>query len=493
MILSPSRRWFLPSLIAALWVVLVVVWTTGSPALAWGGLIALGAAVLLGSVLPQLGFFGPVVVGGVPGRQRVALTFDDGPDPRWTPQVLDTLRDAGARATFFVIGERVAAAPELAARIAAEGHQLAHHSHDHAWSLMFRRQRLLDDFDRASDRIAVARAHPRFYRPPVGVVVPEVMDVVEARSVRLVGWSVRPYDTREREPSALRAHVASKVRDGAIVLLHDGALRPARRPVLVDALPGILEDLRGRGLKPVTLEDLLDEPAYFEGAPVRRRPRWSKLPLAVLSTLAALLLTGLGQAFAAAPSLPPELEVAAAALAKNTTVSSRFTQTKTSVLFAEDVVQTGTLLLRRSDGRLVWRYDEGAAVLMASGRFYPAGVDAAEAGKEGAAGFSLPGAGTMIDVFEAMFSLRADALAAAFDAVARDATHFVLTPRDAGARALFARVEMEVGGEPLALRSVLMDEATGDRTTIFFSDVVIDGPLPADVFLTPTERSASTK
>ena len=492
-VLSPSRTWFLPSLIFALWAALCACWAVGTPGFAWGGLLALCVAVLAGTALPQLGFFGPVVVGGTPGRQRVALTFDDGPDPAWTPQVLDTLRLAGARATFFVIGRRVRAAPELAARIAAEGHQLAHHSHDHSWSLMFSRQRLLDDYDRASDLVAAAHAHPRFYRPPVGLVAPELLDMVRAREVRLVGWSLRPYDTQRDEPSALRDHLASKIRDGAIVLLHDGALRPARRPVVVDALEGILEDLRARGLAPVTLAELVDQPAYFEGAPVRHRARWSKLPLAVLCTMVVLLLTGLGHALAAEPRLPPELEVAAAALAKNETVSSHFTQTKTSILFAEDVVQTGTLLLRRADGRLVWRYDEGPAVLMAGGRFYPAGVDVDGAGEDGAAGFSLPGSGTMVDVFEAMFSLRADALAAAFAAVAQDATHFVLTPREAGARALFARVEMEVGGEPLALRRVLMDEATGDRTTILFTQVEIDASLPPDVFLTPAERSASSK
>ncbi len=493
MVLSPSRRWLLPTLLILLWLGLLWAWIAGRPELAWGGLFALTGAVTTGSMLPQLGFFGPIVIGGTPGRRRVALTFDDGPDPRWTPAVLDALRAAGARATFFVIGRRVDEQPDLAARIAAEGHQLAHHSHAHAWSLMFSRQRLVADYDRASDSVATARAHPRFYRPPVGIVAPEVMDTVTARRAHLVGWSLRPYDTQRTRASSLRSHVASKVRDGGIVLLHDGSLRAGRRPVVVDALPGILEDLRARELEPVTLAELLDEPAYFEGEPVRVHPRWSKLPLAVLCTLFALLLTGLGQAIAGETALPPELQAAATALSKNTTVSSRFTQTKTSILFAEDVVQTGTLLLRRADGRLVWRYDDGPAVLMAGGRFYPAGVDAAAAGEEGAAGFSLPGAGTMIDVFEAMFSLQAAALAAAFTAVAEDAHHFVLTPRDDATKALFARVRMEVGGDPLGLRSVVMDEATGDRTTIAFTDVKIDAPLSADVFLTPTERSAASK
>ncbi len=491
MLLSPSRRWVLPGLVLLLWLGLGASTWWGLPALAWLGLITLLFAVSVGSLLPQLGFFGSILVGAPAGPGRVALTFDDGPDANWTPQVLDLLAAAGVRATFFVIGERVEREPTLARRVVAEGHQLAHHSHRHHWSLMFRRGRLLEDFDRCSEEVATIAGHPRFYRPPVGVVAPEVMDVVASRGVHLAGWDVRPYDTRVREATALRSQVASKVQDGSIVLLHDGALRDAARPVLVDALPGILEDLRERRLEPVTLAELVNEPAYFEGAPVRRPPRWSMLPVAVLSTLLALLATGLGSACAAEPSLPPELQAAAQELAANKTVSSRFTQTKTSILFAEDVVQTGTLLLRRSDGRLVWRYDDGPAVLMAGGRFYPAGVDAAAAGKEGSAGFSLPGSGSMIDLFEALFSLQAKALGKAFSAVARDANHFVLTPTDAGARALFGRVELEVGGSPLALRSVVMDEATGDRTTIAFVDVKIDAALPVDAFLTPAERTAS--
>jgi peptidoglycan-N-acetylglucosamine deacetylase len=492
-VVSRSRRWLLPALLSALWVLIGTAWALGLHPLAWAGLSVLASAVLISSLYPQLGAFGPVVVGGQPGRQRVALTFDDGPDPEWTPRVLDLLRAADAHATFFVVGRRVDAAPELAARIVSEGHQLAHHSHSHRWELMFRRSALLADYDRASDSVAIASGHPRFYRPPVGIVAPEVMDVVASRGARLVAWSLRPYDTQTDDADRLRSRLKSKVRDGSIVLLHDGVLRGDRRPVVVDALAGVLEDLAARDLKPVTVSELLEEPAYFEGAPVRPRPRWSKLPVAVLSTVAALLLTGLGQAFAAAPSLPPELDAAARALAANDTVSSTFVQTKTSILFAEDVVQTGTLLLRRADGRLVWKYDEGPAILMAGGRFYPAGVDAESAGEEAAAGFSLPGAGRMIDVFEAMFSLQADLLAKAFTAVTKDPTHFVLTPRDDATRALFARVELEVAGTPLALRHVVMDEATGDRTTIAFSDVQVDSALPADAFLTPAERSAASK
>lgn len=500
MSLGPSRPWILPTLLIGCWLLLARAWFVGPgwlPALAFA-VLALG--LLLTSVWTSLGAFGPIVLRGRPGRRQVALTFDDGPDPAWTPQILDALADAGARATFFLVGERVERNPELARRLVAAGHQVAHHSHTHRWDLMFWRPRLVADVDAglaalqaATDRI------PRFFRPPIGILAPEVLDAARSRGMQLVGWSVRPYDTRLRSADELVRRVLSKVRDGSIVLLHDGAMRPGFEPPAVGALPVLLGELERRGLRAVTLAELIDQEPYQEEAPVRQTPRWSKVPLAVAVTLVSLIV---GTAALAAPatassptavSAPADLATAAAELAKNDQVKSTFQQTKTSVLFSEDVVRTGSLLLRRADGRLVWAYDDGPAMLMAGGRFYPAGVDAESAGVDGAAGYALPGGGRMVDVFEALFSLDAAALAASFDTTPVAPGHFALVPKDTETAALFSRVELQVGGEPLALRRVVMHEATGDRTVIEFSEVQVNGPLPEGAFLTPAERSQKAK
>ncbi len=486
--LGPSRPWILPALLLACWLLLAQAWLAGAAWMAAGAFVLLTLGVLLTSIWPSLGAFGPIILRAPAGSGRVAITFDDGPDPEWTPQVLDALEAAGARATFFLVGQRVEQHPELARRLVQAGHQVAHHSHSHRWDLMFWRPALLADFDAGLAALQAATERiPRFFRPPIGILAPEVVDAAQSRGMQLTGWSVRPYDTRLREPDELVRRVASKVRDGSIVLLHDGAMRPGFTPPAVAALPFILGDLERRGLQAVTLAELVGQDAYQKEAPVRHTPRWSRVPLAVGATMLSLLIA------TAALAAPPDLATAAAELAKNDRVKSTFQQTKTSILFAEDVVRTGSLLLRRSDGRLVWAYDDGPAMLMAEGRFYPAGVDAKAAGEDGAAGYALPGGGRMIDVFEALFSLDAKALDLAFDSTTLEPGRFELKPKDPETAALFARVELRVDGEPLALRSVVMDESTGDRTTIAFTAVEVDAPLPEGAFLTPAERSKKAK
>ncbi|MCO4772007.1 MAG: outer membrane lipoprotein carrier protein LolA [Deltaproteobacteria bacterium] len=208
-------------------------------------------------------------------------------------------------------------------------------------------------------------------------------------------------------------------------------------------------------------------------------------------TFFALLLSLVMTGPATAGELPPELLAAATRLSSHDTVRARFEQTKSSVLFMEDVVRTGTLALRRTDGRLLWTYDDGPSFLMADGRFYPAGKSAAEAGKDGASGFSMPGAGHMTSVLQAVFTLDPDALAAHFNARVTEPGTFELTPKDAAAKGLFKLVTLTVGGEPLAVTRTAMDEPTGDSTVIAFSEVDVGSALPPEHFMTPAERTAS--
>ncbi len=205
----------------------------------------------------------------------------------------------------------------------------------------------------------------------------------------------------------------------------------------------------------------------------------SRRRLAALLLL-ALLSLGLEVAHAApASALPPALLTAATALGSHDTVRARFEQTKSSVLFVQDI------------GRLLWTYDDGPAFLMAGGRFYPAGKSAEEVGKDGAAGFSMPGAGDMSGVLQAVFTLDPEALAAHFSAKVTGPGVFELTPSGPAGRGMFSKVTLRVDGEPLAVRETAMDEPTGDRTVITFTDVAVDAPLPAERFMTPSERSAA--
>ncbi len=494
------NRLVIPAVLVIGWAGVAAVFGAGVPWVVLPAAAVLLALVILGASLnPRWRLFGPALsrVDGADGV--VALTFDDGPDPHSTPAVLDALDAAGAKGTFFVVGSRVAAAPELTRAIVERGHQVGHHSYAHRWELFFVRRRLQDDYARAVAAIEDATGRvPRFYRPPVGIVTPEVMDVAEGAGATLAAWSVRPYDGSIDDPEEVRRRVSDNIRAGDVVLLHDGCLRGKRSPPVTGALPAILEDLAARGLRSVTLAELTGQPAYLDEAPARPLRR-SPIPLLVGTTLLALLVGTATAAFAgdtssaadqpgdaaAAPTvLPPSLVEAATELARHGTVRAKFTQTKTSVLFMEPMVQTGELLLRRADDRIVWAYDDGPAILLAGGKVYPLGSD------EHADGIPMPGGTGLTAMFDALFGVDPAALAEHFTGVPADGKPgtWTLTPRSEGARALFESVELTIDGAPRVLRRVAMSEVTGDVTTVEFADVEPGAELPAERLQTPRER-----
>ncbi len=478
------RRLVIPLTLLACWAALVAVGGGVAPWIVLPVAFALlSGVILVASMNAPLQLFGPALVRGPADSGAVALTFDDGPDPSFTPAVLDALDAAGAKGTFFLVGSRAEQSPEVTRQIVERGHQVGHHSYDHRWTLMFVRPRLEADFDRASRAIAAAAGVvPRFFRPPVGIVAPEVLDVAASAGTTLTTWSVRPFDGRIDDAPEVRRRVASKIGPGDIVLLHDASFRARRTPPAVEALPGILEDLRARNLRSVTLAELTGQAPYLTEDELKQpRPqRRSRLPLFVAATALALLLGS--AAYAHAGELPPTLVEAADALAKNETVQARFTQTKTSILFIEPDVSTGELLLRRSDGRIVWAYDGGPAILIAGGRIYPLGSS------EHVDGIPIPGGAGLTAMFDALFRVEPEALAEHFEGTAQGEGTFALVPTSDGAKALFTRVELTIAGSPTVLQKVVMSEVTGDVTTIEFSDTKPNAALEDDRLQTPRER-----
>lgn len=161
--------------------------------------------------------------------QTLALTFDDGPDPEWTPRLLDALAAAGARATFFPIAPRAAAHPELVTRIVAEGHAIGLHCDEHvrhsqrdaAWGAA--------DTARALSRLGALGVRPTLWRTPWGDTAPWTEAVAAAHGLRVVGWTVDTHDWRGDSALAMLAATRSLLRPGAIVLAHDGIGPGARR------------------------------------------------------------------------------------------------------------------------------------------------------------------------------------------------------------------------------------------------------------------------
>ncbi|MBV8600872.1 MAG: polysaccharide deacetylase family protein [Candidatus Eremiobacteraeota bacterium] len=192
----------------------------------------------------------------------MALTFDDGPNPKATAAILDVLRREHAHATFFVVGEAAAASPELLRRISREGHALGNHTWDHAHLNVLSRSTIDDELARTDDAIfAATGARPRIARPPFGARSFVVLDELRRRGYTCVLWSVPlANDWEAVGAKTIAERVLSNVRDGSIVVLHDGDRgRPADRSATVEATPLVVEGLRARGLRLVTVPEMLAE------------------------------------------------------------------------------------------------------------------------------------------------------------------------------------------------------------------------------------------
>jgi peptidoglycan/xylan/chitin deacetylase (PgdA/CDA1 family) len=160
---------------------------------------------------------------------RLMLTFDDGPDPRGTSTVLDALARAGARATFFVMAPRAQRHPELLARIGDEGHTVALHCDEHVRHGERDRGWLRRDTERALGRLDRVGVSPRLWRAPWGALAPWSQSLAEEFGLCLIGWDVDTHDWRGDAAPAMLQDTRDAMRDGAIVLAHDGLGPGARR------------------------------------------------------------------------------------------------------------------------------------------------------------------------------------------------------------------------------------------------------------------------
>ena len=195
--------------------------------------------------------------GPADGR-RIALTFDDGPDPEWTPRVLDALAAHDIRGTFFVVGERAARAPEVVREMSRAGHDVASHGWSHRSLWLCGPRRTETEIDRAHDLIAdlTGRA-PTEFRPPWGMVNAALFPALRRRRVRCVLWSIQPEGLRPVDARVQVDHVVGRAHAGAIVDLHDAEGTPGAPERLVAALPGMIDGLRRWNFELVTVRELL--------------------------------------------------------------------------------------------------------------------------------------------------------------------------------------------------------------------------------------------
>jgi peptidoglycan-N-acetylglucosamine deacetylase len=207
------------------------------------------------------GFEGPIdwamntATHGSRDQPRVALTFDDGPDPVRTPALLDALAELDAPATFFVVGQHVDAHPQLTARIARAGHELGNHTYNHPYLPLTRSKRVRTELAHADAAIERATGIvPVLARPPYGGRSPRNVRVFDRAAKRLVLWDVNSFDWKGISAEAIASRVLSRVRPGSIILLHearDGG------EVTIEAVRLLVPALRARGYELSTVSRTL--------------------------------------------------------------------------------------------------------------------------------------------------------------------------------------------------------------------------------------------
>ena len=181
----------------------------------------------------------------------MSLTFDDGPDPTWTPAVLEQLKRCRAAATFFMVGEQVAAHPSLVEAVLAAGHDVQLHCHRHIRHTELTESELRLDTESALAELARAGVRPELWRAPWGVGTEASIRVARRLGLRLVQWSIDTHDWRGDEPQNMLAAARPRLARGGAILMHDALGPGARRESCqntVALLPALVSAARARGL-----------------------------------------------------------------------------------------------------------------------------------------------------------------------------------------------------------------------------------------------------
>ncbi|MFE4709384.1 polysaccharide deacetylase family protein [Paenibacillus sp. NPDC056722] len=193
-----------------------------------------------------------------PRRKIIALTFDDVPDPRFTPQLLDVLRKYKVKATFFVVGSRAEKHPGLVARMIREGHVIGNHSYNHPQFVKLRLNDFRTQIVRTENILqAIAGYKPRLIRPPYGDINEQQLKWAKSHGYKLVNWNVDSLDWKGLSKTQVKNNILSHAGKGAIILQHGGGGHGSNLRGSIQALPEVITSLRQRGYTFVTVPQLL--------------------------------------------------------------------------------------------------------------------------------------------------------------------------------------------------------------------------------------------
>jgi len=192
-------------------------------------------------------------------HMRVTLTFDDGPNGRYTSDILDSLKRHKVKACFFLLGENVEYYPDIAKRIKAEGHLIGNHTYSHRHLSRLGRKSITQQIELCEDAFKkILRLSPKFFRAPYGKYNDTAKRVIRQQGYQLIGWGPAADDYKNPSPDTIVNRIVSKTKDGSIILLHDGAncRHGESRRNTVKALPEIIKTLKEKGFRFVRLDKL---------------------------------------------------------------------------------------------------------------------------------------------------------------------------------------------------------------------------------------------
>lgn len=189
-----------------------------------------------------------------PKHKVVALTFDDGPDPRFTPIILDILKQHHCKATFFMVGQNVFQHQDIVLKALVEGHEIENHTMTHPNLDKLPQNEVLWEINNCSKQIAkITGLEPIYFRPPIGQSNHTVHKAAIDLNLQEVRWTICIENRSAPTPELMAQRVLQRIKPGSIILLHDGRLD---RTQTIKALPILLQGLKERGYQTVTLSQL---------------------------------------------------------------------------------------------------------------------------------------------------------------------------------------------------------------------------------------------
>lgn len=210
---------------------------------------------------PKLSFFGPIVSKGKSGKNGVALTFDDGPDPNTTPKLLNLLSKTNTKVTFFVTGEKADAYPDLIQRIISEGHLIGNHTYTHDTLIMLKpSSRLRNEIAMTQKTLMKQGVIPLAFRPPVGITNPTLFHILETKGLYCVNYNRRARDAGNRRINHLSNKILKHIKSNDIVLLHDTMPR-SENDLLnwINEIDTLVNGIIDNGLKILPLSEIIEQ------------------------------------------------------------------------------------------------------------------------------------------------------------------------------------------------------------------------------------------